>query len=170
VRPGAIAGLVLNDIGPAIDPVGAERIRSYAGKLPPVKDWREAVAQLKFVYGVAWPDLDEAAWERIARRSYREDDSGPPVLDVDPMVGEALRAAPATGGDLWPLFPSLAGIPMLAIRGALSDILSVATFERMQREHPGLKALSVANRGHVPLLDEPECLRAIDEFLAQLPL
>jgi pimeloyl-ACP methyl ester carboxylesterase len=168
IRPGAIAGIVLNDIGPEIDPVGAERIRSYAGKLPPVHDWREAIAQLKFVYGVAWPDLDEAAWERLARRSYREDASGTPVLDVDPMVGEALRAAPATAGDLWPLFIALTAIPMLAIRGALTDILSAATFERMQREHPGLQALSVANRGHVPLLDEPECVRAIDGFLAAL--
>jgi pimeloyl-ACP methyl ester carboxylesterase len=170
VRPGAVAGVVLNDIGPEIDPAGAERIRTYAGKLPAVHDWREAIAQMKFVYGVAWPDLDEAAWERIAKRSYREDEAGMPALDVDPMVGEALRAAPAasTGGDLWPLFESLKTLPMLAIRGALSDILSVAVFERMQREHPGLKALSVGNRGHVPLLDEPECVQAIDEFLAAL--
>jgi hypothetical protein len=37
----------------------------------------------------------------------------------------------------------------------------------MQREKPsGLKVLTVANRGHAPLLDEPECLAAIDEFLA----
>jgi hypothetical protein len=35
----------------------------------------------------------------------------------------------------------------------------------MQREKPGLKVLEVANRGHAPMLDEPECLAAIDEFL-----
>ena len=59
-------------------------------------------------------------------------------------------------------------MPALAIRGALSDLLSVATFERMQREKPDLVRLTVAGRGHVPLLDEPECLAAIDAFLARL--
>jgi pimeloyl-ACP methyl ester carboxylesterase len=168
LRPGIVAGIVLNDIGPEIDPVGAERIRTYAGRLPAVRDWSEAIAQLRTVYGAAWPGLDDATWSRLARRSYREDASGTPVLDLDPLVGEALRAAPAAAGDLWPVFATLGQIPMLAIRGALSDILSVATFERMQREHAGLTALSVSNRGHVPLLDEPESVRAIDAFLARL--
>jgi len=59
-------------------------------------------------------------------------------------------------------------VPTLAIRGETSDILSAATFERMQREKPDLERLTVPNRGHVPLLDEPECLAAIDRFLARL--
>ena len=79
-----------------------------------------------------------------------------------------MRAAPPTAPDPWPVFRSLGSLPVLAIRGALSDILSTSTFARMQREKPDLAALSVPNRGHVPLLDEPECLEAIDAFLAGL--
>ena len=71
----------------------------------------------------------------------------------------------AVAPDLWPLWKSL-GAPILAIRGATSDILSVSTLERMKREKPDLRTLTAANRGHTPLLDEPECLAAIDEFLA----
>ena len=168
VAPNAVAGVVLNDIGPEIDPVGAERIRGYAGQLPPVRSWDEAVAQQRLVFGGAWPNLSDARWARIARRSYREDASGTPVLDVDPGIGEALRAAPAQPADLWPVFATLRAVPALAIRGALSDILSVATFERMQREKPDLERLTVPDRGHVPLLDEPECLAAIDAFLSRL--
>ena len=56
----------------------------------------------------------------------------------------------------------------VTLAAALSDFLSVATFERMQREKPDLVAVTVADRGHIPLLDEPECLAAIDEFLARL--
>jgi pimeloyl-ACP methyl ester carboxylesterase len=167
--PGSVAGIVLNDIGPEIDPIGAERIRGYAGRLGPVGNWAEAVAQLQAVYGTAWPGLTAHPWQQLARRSYREDASGIPVLDVDPMVGAALRAAadgPAV--DLWPLYAALRTVPVLAIRGALSDILSEATFARMRREKPDLVALSVANRGHVPLLDEPECVAAIDAFLGAL--
>ena len=48
-------------------------------------------------------------------------------------------------------------------------MLSEATFERMAREKPDLRRVSVARRGHPPLLDEPECLVAIDEFIAALP-
>jgi pimeloyl-ACP methyl ester carboxylesterase len=69
---------------------------------------------------------------------------------------------------LWPEWAQLSGLPMLALRGALSDFLSVTTFERMQREKPDLVAVTVADRGHIPLLDEPECLAAIDEFLSPL--
>ena len=166
--PGTIAGVVLNDIGPEIDPVGAARIKAYAGKLPPVRSWDEAVAQLRVVFGAAWPGLSDDTWARLARRSYREDATRTPLLECDPKVGEALRAAPAAASDLWPLWAQLGTLPVLAIRGALSDILSASTFARMQREKPDLVPLTVAARGHVPLLDEPECLAAIDAFLARV--
>jgi pimeloyl-ACP methyl ester carboxylesterase len=166
--PGLIAGVVLNDIGPEIDPIGAARINAYAGKLPPVRSWDEAVAQLRKLFGAAWPGLSDDTWARLARRSYREDPTRTPVLECDPKVGEALRAAPVPAGDLWPLWAQLGTLPMLAIRGALSDILSASTFARMQREKPDLLPLTVAARGHVPLLDEPECVAAIDAFLARV--
>jgi pimeloyl-ACP methyl ester carboxylesterase len=79
-----------------------------------------------------------------------------------------LRAAPAATANLWSFWKVLRGLPMLAIRGELSDILSAATFARMKAENPELEQLEVAQRGHVPLLDEPECIAAIDTFLARL--
>ena len=163
-----VAGIVLNDIGPEIDPAGLARIRGYAGQLSPVRTWPEAVAQLQSVHGRAWPGLDDAAWLRLARRSYRETANGNPILDYDPGVGAALRAAPEQPADLWPLWAAVGPVPALAIRGELSDILSTATLERMQREKPDLVRRIVARRGHVPLLDEPDCLPAIDAFLARL--
>jgi pimeloyl-ACP methyl ester carboxylesterase len=167
-RPGAVAGLVLNDVGPEIDPAGAARIRHYAGRLPPVANWPEAVAQLRGVYTAAWPDLSESTWLELARRSYREDARGNPVLDADPGIGEAVRAGPSAAPDLWPLFEALTALPMLVIRGARSDILSQPTLERMQAMKPDLATLVIPNRGHVPLLDEPGCPDAIDRFLASL--
>src|SRR5215472_4417031 len=55
MQPGIVAGIVLNDVGPEIDPEGLERIRSYAGKSPPVTSWPQAVAQVRAIYGAAWP-------------------------------------------------------------------------------------------------------------------
>jgi len=165
-QPALVAGIVLNDVGPEVDPAGLERIRGYVGKAPAVRDWAGAVAVVRMVYGSAWPGLDDARWEKLARASYRADAQGVPQADSDPLIAEPLKDTSKAAPDLWPLWGALAKVPILAIRGGHSDILSAATLERMKREKPDLTTLTVANRGHVPLLDEPECLKAIDEFLA----
>jgi pimeloyl-ACP methyl ester carboxylesterase len=166
--PELVAGIVLNDVGPEIDPRGVERIKSYVGRLPPVRTWADAVAQLRQVYESAWPGLSAEAWSRLVQRSYRADADGIPRLDADPKIGDALRAAPAAPAGLWPVFSRLEQMPLLVIHGALSDILTEPILARMQREKPDLARVTVANRGHVPLLDEPEALAAIDRFLAHL--
>jgi pimeloyl-ACP methyl ester carboxylesterase len=165
-QPALVAGIVLNDAGPELDPVGLRRIAGYAGKLLPVSSWPEAVEQTKSVYGAALPGLTEAEWLDYARCGYRENQVGVPARDVDPAVGKAFGNATAARPDLWPLFVQIAA-PTLVIRGALSDILSAATVERMAREKPRLETLVVAHRGHTPLLNEPECLSAIDAFVAR---
>jgi pimeloyl-ACP methyl ester carboxylesterase len=167
-RPGLVSGIVLNDVGPEVDPAGLERIRGYVGKPTPIRTWPEAVARTRTVYGSAWPGLSDARWEEITRLSYRANSEGVPEADADPLIGEPLRNTSAAAPDLWPLWKALAGVPMLAIRGAHSDILNVATLERMKREKPDLEVLTVADRGHAPLLDEPECVAAIDRFLSRL--
>lgn len=166
-RPDRIAGIILNDAGPELDPVGLRRIAGYAGKLPPVASWAEAVAQTKSVYGLALPGLSDEEWLAYARCAYRESAAGTPIPDMDPKISEAFNKPPSTPGDLWPLFSLIQGVPMLVIRGALSDILSVATVARMLREKPYIEIITVANRGHTPLLNEPECLKSIDAFLAR---
>ena len=166
--PQRVAGIVVNDIGPEADPRGLERVRGYAGKLPPVRSWDEAIAQHRQVNGEAWPGLTDEQWAVLTRRSYREDESGQPVFDYDPNIGESMRAAAGGPADLWPVFAQLAAMPMLVIRGELSDILSPGVLGRMRREKPDLQSLTVPRRGHAPLLDEPEALAAIDRFLAGL--
>lgn len=163
-----VSGLVLNDMGPEVDPVGLERIKGYAGRLPSPKNWDDAIAQTRSMFGNAWPNLSSERWSSLTRRGYREDEKGDVRVDADPMIGEMLRAAPAATANLWPFWKALRGIPMLAIRGAQSDILSSATFAKMKIENPDLIQLEVAQRGHAPLLDEPECVAAIDAFLANL--
>jgi pimeloyl-ACP methyl ester carboxylesterase len=54
------------------------------------------------------------------------------------------------------------------LRGAHSDLLSEATVAEMARRHPGLIMRTIPQRGHVPFLDEPESLPAIEEWLARL--
>ena len=165
-HPKLVSRIVLNDVGPQVDPAGLERIRGYAGQAAPVRSWPEAIAQLRADYAAAWPNLSDARWDEIARLSYRANAQGVPEVDADPLIREPLKSSAAAAPDLWPLWRSLARVPILVIRGAHSDILSVTTLARMQREKPGLEVLTVANRGHAPLLDEPGCVAAIERFLA----
>ena len=168
-QPAVVAGVVLNDVGPEVAPEGLQRIAAYVGRHTPVTSWTEAAEQVRSTYGLALPGLGDEEWLAFARRSYTEV-GGVPRLDMDPMIGEAVRAAPAAAApDLWPLFAALRPVPTLAIRGEISDVLSVQTFDRMAAEKPDLERLTVPGRGHPPLLDEPECVAAIDAFLSRLP-
>jgi pimeloyl-ACP methyl ester carboxylesterase len=166
-RPGKIAGLVLNDAGPELDLPGLRRIAGYAGKLPPVSSWAGAAAQAQSVHGAAAPDLSQHDWLEFARRTYRENDRGVPAPDMDPRIADAFKEPPVAPVTMWPVYAELKNVPLLVIRGELSDLLSAATVERMAREKPDLERVTVPNRGHTPLLDEPECLAAIDGFLAR---
>ena len=166
-RPDRIAGLVLNDAGPEMDLVGLLRLASYVGKLPPVTSWAEAAAQTKAVNEASAPDLTDAQWLEYARRNYRENAAGVPMLDMDPQIAAGFKSVPTGPLQMWSLYAQITGVPQLVIRGALSDLLSAATVERMAREKPDLEQLTLANRGHVPLLNEPQCLEAIDAFMAR---
>jgi pimeloyl-ACP methyl ester carboxylesterase len=167
MKPDRIAGLVLNEAGPEIDPTGLRRIAAYAGKLPSVSSWTEAGAQAKSIYGLALPGLTDEEWLDYAHRGYRENANGIPVPDVDPRISDAFKTPPTAPAHMWPLYAQIKGVPMMVLRGALSDLLSAATVERMAREKPDLQHITVANRGHAPLLNEPECVAAIDAFVAQ---
>lgn len=168
-QPGLVAGVILNDVGPEVAPEGVARIASYVGRAAPPATWDEAVATVRATYELAMPGLSHEQWAAYARRSYSDVD-GKPKLDMDPLIGEAVRSAPAAAApDLWGLYAVLQPVPTLALRGATSDILSPATFARMQREKPDLVRVEVPDRGHTPQLDELTSVAAIDAFLARTP-
>ena len=54
------------------------------------------------------------------------------------------------------------------LRGEHSDLLSAATVAEMKTHLPQLKTVTVQDRGHVPFLDEPESIAAIDEWLEEV--
>ena len=168
-QPERVAAAILNDIGPEVDPAGLARIAAYVGRHPIAKSWDEAIEIVRSTYAPALPDLTDAQWAQYARRTYSDVD-GVPRLDVDPNIGEAVRSAPtAAAPDLWPVFAALKNRPTLLLRGATSDILSRATYDRMLDAKPDLERVEVPNRGHVPLLDEPLAVASIEGFLARVP-
>jgi pimeloyl-ACP methyl ester carboxylesterase len=165
--PQRMAGAVLNDVGPEIDPVGLERIRGYAGVPKTAATWREAAGLCRGINGVAFPDeTGDAFWETFARRIFREEAPGRIVLDYDPLVGGAV-APDGPRPDLWPMFDALKPIPTLVIRGEITDVLMTSTLEEMRRRKPDLAVASVPRVGHAPFMTEPAAWAALSAFLGR---
>ena len=164
-RPTALAGCVLNDVGPVIETVGLMRIKSYLGKLPQVASLHEAADVLRRLFAAQFPKLSDDDWVAFARRTFK-DDGGRIVPDYDVRLGKTLaqidpaRPVPA----LWKEFNALARVPLLVIRGGNSDILSRATVAAMQTRHPAMEAVEVADQGHAPLLSDPALVGRIAAF------
>lgn len=166
--PARVTAIVINDIGPVVDPAGLARIAGYVGKSEPVRHWHDAARRAKAINGDAFPDYTDADWQRMARELFREQD-GVPVLDYDPAISLAFQKTIAAT-DLWPLFDKLRALPMLLIRGETSDILSSATADEMQRRAPLLQRIEVPQRGHAPSLGEPAARAAILQFIQSAKL
>ncbi len=170
MQPARLEGIVLNDIGPEVPAAGLARLRRSLNDRTPASTWVEASLQARRLNEPAFPDYGVADWEAFARRTYMQDLAGRPVPAFDPAVLEGLNATDpsAVPPDLWSPWRQIQAIPILAIRGALSDILSAETLASMGARHPNLTALTLPNRGHAPMLDEPPVVAAIDEFLRRL--
>jgi pimeloyl-ACP methyl ester carboxylesterase len=165
VRPDVVAGAVLNDIGPVIEPKGVMRIKDYVGKLPQPTNFEEGADILRGIAGGQFPNLSGADWIAAAKRAWREK-NGRLVLTYDAGLAHNFAAVtidqplPA----MWPQFEALAQKPVMVIRGANSDLLSAETVEAMTALAPALEALVVPDQGHAPLLAEPDVIGRIVQF------
>src|SRR5262249_41987019 len=110
--------------------------------------------------------LADADWLSWARKTWRERD-GRLVATYDPRLSHALAAIDPEHPipPMWPQFDALADLPLMVIRGANSDLLSVATLEAMKARRNALVAIAVADQGHAPLLAEPDIIGRIVAFV-----
>ncbi|EQB13377.1 alpha/beta fold hydrolase [Sphingobium lactosutens] len=162
-----LAGALLNDVGPALDPAGLDRIRSYVGVGQSHPTWVHAARALADSNGDVYPGYGLEQWIAMAKRLYRLNSGGRIVLDYDMKIAEPIRAMGSEAGvDMWPVMSAFAGIPTLLLRGERSDLLSADNALRMARDiGPSAELVTVPNVGHAPALDEPDSIAAIDRLL-----
>lgn len=165
-HPDRLAGVILNDVGPVIEPAGIARIMDYVGKKPVSKTHDQAALALKQAMEPQFPGVPLSVWRKQAEIQYAATDQGL-ALRYDDGLHKALLDQAATGAipDLWLFFEALRDIPTAVLRGANSDILGAGTVAEMHRRHPGLISAEVPDRGHVPFLDEPQSLDLIRRIL-----
>lgn len=168
LRPAAIAGVVLNDIGPVVEPKGLIRIKGYVGKMPQPRSYEEAAEILRRLFSAQFPALGPDAWLASARRSFRES-NGALVPTYDTNIAKTLEGVnfDKPFPPLWAQFDALAHAPVMAIRGEHSDILSAETVTAMRARRPDLETVEIADQGHAPLLIEPEIIARIADFVAR---
>ena len=165
VRPSLFRGVVLNDVGPDLGSDGTEFVRQFIGNDIAFLDIDAAVAHLRATLPPLSLDGD-AAWRAMAALTYAPDSDGflRPVWDT-----RIARLINGKTPDLWALFGGLANLPLLLVRGEVSDILLPATVARMQAMRPDMMVASLPGIGHAPTLAEPEILTALRLFLDRAP-
>ena len=167
-HPTAVAGAVLHDIGPVIEPKGLARIKSYVGKLPQPRSFAEGADVLRRLFDAQFPKLTAEQWLAAAQRTWKSDD-GELIPTYDVRLARTLaeldieRPLPP----MWNEFDALVRVPVFVIRGANSDILSAATVTAMHERHPGMDLIEVADQGHVPVLESGDLIDRIAEFVAK---
>jgi pimeloyl-ACP methyl ester carboxylesterase len=162
---GRIAGAMLNDIGPEIDQAGIERIRGFVGRATEFSSWEELARALAARNADVYPGYSAEQWEVFARKISSERD-GRIGFDYDMAISSNFeRAANSPAAAAWPLYQALTGIPLLILRGELSDLLDAEVARKMAEALPEAELVVVPNVGHAPALDEPEAIDGIDRLL-----
>jgi pimeloyl-ACP methyl ester carboxylesterase len=163
---GRIRSLVLNDIAPEISVTAVERIKAYAGQ-PPAFD---TVPELEAFFRQAYAPFGfqtDAQWTHLTETSTRRLPDGRVTPHYDPAITQQFfREVPEY--PMWSQYDAL-DIPVMALRGANSDLISPATIAEMQTRGPGAKGLlrthDIAGCGHAPALNVPSQWTLITDFL-----
>lgn len=164
-QPSAIGCVVLNDIGPVVEADGLSRIAGYIGRTPRPHSWADAGRMVRDMNAKQFPRIGDDEWVEIARQFFNEED-GRPAPGYDPKLSRSLSVLDGPMPALWKQFEAMKRFPVMVLRGEHSDILSAATVEEMQRQHPKLTAHTVRWQGHAPFLRDTHTIGEVAKFLA----
>jgi pimeloyl-ACP methyl ester carboxylesterase len=150
---------------------GLDRIRDYIGAGGSQPTWMHAARAFSELNAAIYPHYDIEDWLRLTKRTHRLTPEGRIVTDYDKQIAAPLRVP--NGGDaapdLWPVYRALGAVPVLILRGQLSDILSAGAGTKMVEALPHARLVEVPGVGHAPTMDEVEARAAIDGWMAELP-
>jgi pimeloyl-ACP methyl ester carboxylesterase len=163
-----IRRLVLNDIGPTLDPVALARIGDYIAQDLRFDDFEAGAAFVRSVSASFGPH-SEAEWEKLARDVLVRADGGAWTRHYDPGLARPFTTltperALADQDALWAAFDAIR-CPTLLVRGAESDLLSRATAEEMTRRGPRPELVEIAGVGHAPTFVQPAQIDIARRFL-----
>lgn len=164
-HPEPVTRVVLNDVGPELDPRGAQRIMGYLLAGPEAfPDMKAVVRYYRENYAPMLGRLSDDQLAEYGRWHVRLSDSGVYVWKMDQAIRRPVTAT-APQQDPWEAYRAI-NRPILLLRGAESDILSPETAQKMLETNAGCSVVEVPGVGHAPSLMEPVALKALEDFLA----
>ena len=158
-----ITRLVINDVGPVIEPIALARIAAYVGLDPVFDSFAALEAHIREV-SAPFGALSDAQWTELARSTARQTADGKWRLTYDPGIAVPFRIATPATTDLWALWDAVR-CPTLLLHGAESDLLSPETAAAMRVRGPKAKLVEFAGVGHAPMLLTPEQIAPVAAFL-----
>jgi pimeloyl-ACP methyl ester carboxylesterase len=160
--------LVLNDVGPVIEPAALARIAAYVGQ-PAVWPSVEAAAEALWAISQGFGPHTPEDWLALTRPQLKAAPAGGVMSRYDPGIALPVRAttpelAAAGQAMLWQAYDAIR-CPTLLLRGADSDLLSPATAQAMTQRGPQARLVEFAGVGHAPTLMAADQLDAVSAFL-----
>ena len=162
-----IRKLLLNDIGPTLDPVALARIGDYVGQAVHFKTFDEAAKFIRDISATFGPHTD-VEWHKLATDVLRQDQDGLWIRHYDlglamPFKGSTPEAIKADEAILWGAYEAIK-CPVLVVRGAQSDLLSASTAQAMTERGPRAKLVELAGIGHAPTFVHADQIAIAKEF------
>lgn len=165
--PQKIAAIVLNDVGPELNPQGISRIRDYVGLNMNFADFLSACAAVKSINSRAYPLIDDKQfWEDFTKRVIKKTDNGYEYA-YDANIRQVLTMGNPDDPppNLWTQFAAIPDVPLGVIRGGISDVITDELVQKMKDARQNLKIAIVPNIGHAPILDEAEAKQLIENVI-----
>lgn len=166
----SVRRLVLNDVGPVVQWESITRIASYLGRAMEFDSLQQA-ADAMWSVSTSFGPHTPAQWLELSRHMVKPAVDGKVRLHYDPAIAIPVRGmtqelAALGESQLWQLYDSLTTDTLL-LRGADSDLLSVATAQAMTTRGPKARLVEFAGVGHAPTLIAQDQVDTVASFLLE---
>lgn len=170
LTPDKVQGVVINDIGPEVETAGIDRIKGYVGGKAEFESWKDLADRVKAMNVEFFPDASDDEWMHMAKRTGRQLEDGRIVFNYDPALAAPFKASNENPEkfDMWSYFQAMKGTPLLTVRGALSDLFSEETFDKMAAVHGAMDQHVISNVGHAPMMDDEASLKVLDQWASKV--
>jgi pimeloyl-ACP methyl ester carboxylesterase len=168
----SVRRLVLNDVGPVIQWQALQRIGQYLGKsgqFATVQQAADAMWAVSSSFGPHTPEQWLALSQPMLKPVPSAQGGTAFALHYDPAIALPFGSTTeqqAKEGEalLWQAYEAITAQTLL-LRGAQSDLLSVATAQEMTERGPKAQLVEFAGVGHAPTLVAPDQVDAVAQFV-----
>jgi len=170
LKDSPVRKLVLNDIGPALNPAALARIGDYIGQPVHFSTFEEAAQYIREISLTFGPHSDEE-WRKLAADVLRQDEHGQWIRHYDlglavpfkSVTPESTRQAEAM---LWMAYDAIT-CPTLLVRGEQSDLLTRETAQAMGARGPKATLVELPGVGHAPTFMHADQIAVVKKFLLE---